>query len=291
MQDAKPARYRSIWISDVHLGTPGCKAELLADFLKANDCETLYLVGDIIDGWKLTGGWYWPQQHTNVVRKILTKAKRGTTVYYVTGNHDEFLRRYVGFGLTMGNIHVVDEHVHVTADGRRLLVLHGDAFDVITRYHRWVAAAGDLVYETAMRVNELVNSLRRRVGKPYWSLSAYAKQRVRSAAEIVATFEESVARECVRRGLDGVVCGHIHHAANREIQGIEYMNCGDWVESCTALAERPDGTIEILRWLELENAHEVESMAQPLFRAQNTWAPPAVMRPGKPESEPCKGTA
>jgi UDP-2,3-diacylglucosamine pyrophosphatase LpxH len=252
MIEAKPDRYRSLWISDVHLGTPGCKAEHLVDFLKSHHCETLYLVGDIIDGWKLTGGWYWPQEHTNVVRKILTKAKRGTKVYYVTGNHDEFLRRYVGFGLSMGNIHVVDELVHVTADGRRLLVLHGDSFDVITRYHKWIAAAGDLLYERAMRINDHVNALRRRLGMPYWSLSAYAKKRVRSAAEIVTAFEESVAREAKRRGADGVVCGHIHHAAKRSIDGVDYMNCGDWVESCTALAERLDGTIEVLRWIELE---------------------------------------
>src|SRR5580698_8823903 len=143
-------KHRSIWISDVHLGTAGCKADYLVDFLKYNECERLYLVGDIIDGWRLRSSWYWPQEHTNVVRKVLTKSKRGTKVLYVTGNHDEFLRKFVGFRLEMGNIQVVNEAVHTTADGRKLLVLHGDFFDVVTRYHRWAALAGDLAYAATM---------------------------------------------------------------------------------------------------------------------------------------------
>jgi UDP-2,3-diacylglucosamine pyrophosphatase LpxH len=249
-------RYRTIWISDVHLGTPGCKAEHLVDFLKQTPSDSLYLVGDIIDGWKLSGGWYWPQEHTNVVRKILTKAKRGTKVHYITGNHDEFLRRFVGYGLSMGNIQVVNEHVHVTADGRRILVTHGDAFDVITRYHRWIALAGDTLYESAMRFNHHFNRARRRLGLPYWSLSAYAKERVKSAVNIVSSFEEAVAHECKRRELDGVICGHIHHAEIRDIDGITYMNCGDWVESCTALAEDHNGRIEIIRWVDLSHLNQ-----------------------------------
>lgn len=244
-------RYRTIWISDVHLGTPGCQAEYLVDFLKHNHCETLYLVGDIIDGWKLSGGWYWPQEHTNVVRKVLTKAKRDTKVYYITGNHDEFLRRFVGFGLAMGNIQVVNEHVHITADGRRLLVTHGDAFDVITRYHKWLALVGDAAYNGMMKANHYFNRVRRRLNMPYWSLSAYAKQKVKNAVNIISEFEEAVARECRRRGLDGVVCGHIHHAEIRDIDGVTYLNCGDWVESCTALAEDRNGNIEILRWIDI----------------------------------------
>ncbi|WP_043765238.1 UDP-2,3-diacylglucosamine diphosphatase [Algiphilus aromaticivorans] len=250
MSEKTGKRYRTIWISDLHLGTPGCKAEHLVDFLKAHECETLYLVGDIIDGWQLSGGWYWPQEHSNVIRKLLTKAKRGTQIYYVTGNHDEFLRRFVGFGLSMGNIEVVDEHIHKTADGCQLLIVHGDAFDVITRYHKWIAMAGDTLYVNAMRINHHVNRVRRRLGMPYWSLSAYAKERVKSAVNIVSDFEESVAHECRRRGLDGVVCGHIHHAEQRDIEGVTYMNCGDWVESCTALAENFDGSVEILRWVD-----------------------------------------
>lgn len=257
----KGPRYRTIWVSDVHLGTPGCKAEHLVDFLKQNQCETLYLVGDIIDGWKLRQGWYWPQEHTNVIRKVLTKAKRGTAVHYVTGNHDEFLRRFVGFGLSMGNIQVVNERVHTTADGRKLLVIHGDAFDVITRYHRWIAFAGDALYENAMRFNHHFNRVRRRLGLPYWSLSAYAKQRVKQAVNVISTFEESVARECKRRGLDGVVCGHIHHAEIRPVDGVTYYNCGDWVESCTALAEDFNGKISIIRWVELSHLNERPKVA------------------------------
>lgn len=268
MEKSSSKRYRTIWISDVHLGTPGCKAEHLVDFLKAHQCETLYMVGDIIDGWKLTGGWYWPQEHTNVIRKVLTKAKRGTKVYYVTGNHDEFLRRFVGFGLDMGNIRVVNEHVHVTADGKRLLVMHGDAFDVITRYHKWIALAGDVLYNNAMRFNHHFNRARRRLGMPYWSLSAYAKQRVKSAVNIVSDFEESVAREARRRELDGVVCGHIHHAEIRDIGGVRYLNCGDWVESCTALAEDRNGRIEIIRWVDFQQLHERrDDVVRPLTAA------------------------
>jgi UDP-2,3-diacylglucosamine pyrophosphatase LpxH len=264
--EAKLKQYRSIWISDVHLGTPGCKAEHLVDFLKHTECENLYLVGDIIDGWKLQGGWFWPQEHTNVVRKVLTKSKRGTKVYYVTGNHDEFLRKFVGFGLAIGNIRIVNEHVHTTADGRRLLVTHGDAFDVITRYHRWVALIGDTAYDLTMRANDRLNQLRRLLGMRYWSLSAFAKQSVKNAVNIVSEFEQSVARECRRRGLDGVVCGHIHHAEIRDIDGIQYLNSGDWVESCTALAEDFNGRIEIIRWVQIDHLHESPKVT-PLKRA------------------------
>ncbi|MFT4047454.1 MAG: UDP-2,3-diacylglucosamine diphosphatase [Solimonas sp.] len=260
-------RYRTLWISDVHLGTPGCKAEHLADFLKQNSCETLYLVGDIIDGWKLRSGWYWPQEHTNVVRKVLTKAKRGTQVYYVTGNHDEFLRKFVGYELEIGNIRLVNEHVHKTADGRKLLVVHGDFFDVITRYHKWIALAGDALYEGTMRFNYWFNRGRSLLGMRYWSLSAFAKQHVKTAVNIVSTFEESLARECRRRELDGVVCGHIHHAEAREIDGVSYYNCGDWVESCTALAEDFNGRIHVVRWVELDHLN-LGGKVTPLPRSQ-----------------------
>ena len=249
--------YRTIWLSDIHLGTAGCKAEFLTDFLKRNHCETLYLVGDIIDGWKLKkSGWYWPQEHTNVIRKILTKAKRDTEVVYVTGNHDEFLRKFVDYRLEIGNIKLVNEAIHETADGRKLLVLHGDYFDVITRYHRWVALAGDMAYETMMATNHWFNRARALAGLPYWSLSAYAKHKVKNAVSIISSFEEAVARECKRRGLDGVVCGHIHHAEIRMINGVEYHNCGDWVESCTALAEDMNGKISVIRWVDIGHLNE-----------------------------------
>ncbi len=264
-QDKQPHRYRTIWLSDVHLGTPGCKAEFLVDFLKRNECETLYLVGDIIDGWKLRSTWFWPQEHTNVVRKILTKSKRGTKVYYVTGNHDEFLRKFVGFKLELGNIRVVNELVHTTADGRKLLVLHGDFFDVITRYHKWLALAGDFAYEATMAANFWFNRGRRLIGLPYWSLSAYAKDKVKGAVNVISQFEDAVARECKRRGLDGVICGHIHHAEIRDLHGITYHNCGDWVESCTALAEDFNGKLRIIRWVELGHLNTSPAVA-PLKR-------------------------
>lgn len=258
-------RYRTIWLSDIHLGTPGCKAEFLVDFLKHNECQTLYLVGDIVDGWKLRSTWFWPQEHTNVIRKVLTKAKRGTRVYYVTGNHDEFLRKFVDYRLEVGNIRIVNDAVHVTADGRRLLVLHGDWFDVITRYHRWIAFAGDFAYETTMAANFWFNRARSMLGMRYWSLSAFAKQRVKTAVNVISRFEDAVARECKRRGLDGVVCGHIHHAEVREIDGVSYHNCGDWVESCTALVEDMNGKISVLRWVEIDHLNERPKVT-PLYR-------------------------
>ena len=255
--DKPQFHYRTIWLSDIHLGTAGCKAEFLTDFLKRNHCETLYLVGDIIDGWKLKkSGWYWPQEHTNVIRRVLTKAKRDTQVIYVTGNHDEFLRKFVDYRLEIGNIKLVNEAIHETADGRRLLVLHGDYFDVITRYHRWVALAGDVAYETMMSANYWFNRVRAMAGMRYWSLSAFAKQKVKNAVSIVSSFEEAVSRECKRRELDGVVCGHIHHAEIRDINGVSYHNCGDWVESCTALAEDFNGKISVIRWVDIDHLNE-----------------------------------
>ncbi len=243
---ALPRKYRAVWISDVHLGAVGCQAEALAAFLKRTDCERLYLVGDIIDGWKLKSQFYWPQTHSNVIRRVLTKAKRGTEVIYVAGNHDEFLRRFLGFNLQMGNIRVVNEYVHHTADGRRLLITHGDKFDVITRYHRWLALAGDAAYDLSVEISRVLNRVRKLAGLPYWSLAAFAKRHVKTAVNIVSDFEHSVARECRSRGFDGVICGHIHHAEIRMIDGISYHNCGDWVESCTALAEDQSGNIHLL---------------------------------------------
>jgi UDP-2,3-diacylglucosamine pyrophosphatase LpxH len=256
-------KFRTLWVSDVHLGTPGCKAAAFADFLKQHDCEQLYLVGDIIDGWALKSEFYWPQEHSNVLRRILTKAKRGTRVTYVTGNHDEFLRKFVDNQLALGNIQVVNEAVHETADGRRLLVTHGDAFDVITRYHRWIALAGDAVYRATMQASELINHGRRLAGMRYWSLSAYAKQRVKTAVNIISNFESSVAHECRRRKFDGVVCGHIHHAEIRAVEGITYHNCGDWVDSCTALAEDTRGRIRLLRWAPAERLGAPLRLAAP----------------------------
>jgi len=239
-------RYRTIWISDVHLGTRGCNAAMLVDFLRSVECETLYLVGDIVDGWRLRKGWYWPDSHNEVIRRILKMAHRGTRVIFVAGNHDEVFRDYAG--MTFGGVEMVLEAVHETADGRRLLVTHGDSFDGVVLYHRWLAFLGDKAYEVLLRANVLVNAARRLLKLPYWSLSAHLKRKVKNAVQYVCDFEDAVAREAIERGMDGIVCGHIHCAEIRQIAGITYYNDGDWVESCTALVEDPAGAMSIVEW-------------------------------------------
>lgn len=241
----RPKRhYRTIYISDVHLGTPGCNAGLLLDFLAGVECETLYLVGDIVDGWRLKKGWYWPDEHNEVVRRILKMAHRGTRVILVAGNHDEMLRSYAG--MHFGGVEIANEAIHVTADGRRLLVVHGDAFDGVVLYARWLAFAGDKAYALLLKSNIWLNRIRRALKLPYWSLSAYLKHRVKNVVQFVCDFEEAVAHAARERGVDGVVCGHIHCAEIRQIGNIEYYNDGDWVESCTALVEDADGSMRIV---------------------------------------------
>ena len=239
-------RHRTIFISDVHLGSRGCKAELLAAFLAANDCETLYLVGDIIDGWQLRRRWYWTPDQTRVVHEILRQADQGTRVIYIPGNHDEFLRRYCG--REVAGIEIKAEAIHETADGRRLWVLHGDVFDSVICHAKWLAHLGDRAYSLALALNDRLHSARRWIGLPYWSLSAYLKRAVKNAVEYVSRYEEIVARAAAGKGVDGVMCGHIHHAEIRTIGPILYLNDGDWVESCTALVEDARGHLEILRW-------------------------------------------
>jgi UDP-2,3-diacylglucosamine pyrophosphatase LpxH len=239
-------RFRTLWISDLHLGTPGCQADALLDFLKRTECDTLYLVGDIIDGWQLRRQWYWPQTHNDVFQKLLRKARKGTRVIFVPGNHDEFARRYVSHNF--GGVEVVEDWIHETADGRKLWITHGDLFDGVIQCAKWLAYVGDSMYEFTLRLNRHLNSLRARLGLPYWSLSRYLKLRVKRAVSYVSDFEAAVAREARRRGVHGVVCGHIHHAELREIDGILYANDGDWVESLTALAEHIDGHLEIIDW-------------------------------------------
>jgi len=248
--------YRAVWISDVHLGTRGCKAAFLLDFLKRVESDYLYLVGDIVDGWRLSRSWYWNQLHNDVIQKLLRKARKGTKVIYVPGNHDEMLRDYLE--LHFGGIHVVGEAMHRTADGRRLLIIHGDAFDGVVRHARWLAFLGDRAYNAALLLNHWFNKARLSLGYPYWSLSAYLKHRVKNAVNYVSDYEVAVATEARRRGADGVVCGHIHKAEIREIDGILYCNDGDWVESCTALAEHHDGKLEILHWAEIRHLNLVE---------------------------------
>jgi UDP-2,3-diacylglucosamine pyrophosphatase LpxH len=239
-------KLRTVWISDTHLGTSGCNAELLHDFLHSIKPDTLYLVGDIIDGWRLKRGWYWPQRHNDIIRRVLKLANKGTRVIYVPGNHDEALRDYTG--LAFGGVEVVAEAIHETVDGRRLLVTHGDEFDGVVLYARWLAFLGDAGYSLLLKLNVWFNAVRRRLGLPYWSLSAYIKHRVKNAVAFISRFEEVVAHAARERGVDGVVCGHIHSAEIRDFDGITYMNDGDWVESCTALVEHHDGRIEILDW-------------------------------------------
>ena len=246
---------RTVWISDLHLGTPGCQAGPLLDFLRQYECRTLYLVGDIIDGWQLRRSWYWPQAHNDVVQKILRKARKGTRVVFVPGNHDEFARRYVEHNF--GGVDVHEDCVHTTVDGRRLWVTHGDLFDGVIQCARWLAVAGDIAYETTLRFNRHLNRLRARLGMPYWSLSRYLKLKVKRAVSYVCAFEEAVAREVRRRGLDGVVCGHIHQAEIRDIGGVLYCNDGDWVESLTALVEHHDGRLEIVDWSDWLGAQPV----------------------------------
>jgi UDP-2,3-diacylglucosamine pyrophosphatase LpxH len=245
-EEGEPPRYRAVFISDLHLGTPGCQAGPLLDFLKHHPCDTLYLVGDIIDGWQLRRRWYWPQSHNDVVQKLLRRARKGCRVVFVPGNHDEFARHFTGHHF--GGIEVVQEAVHTTADGRRLWVIHGDHFDGVIQCAKWLAYLGDNLYEFTLRMNRHLNSLRARMGLPYWSLSQYLKHKVKTALNYVTRFEAAVAAEAGRRGLDGVVCGHIHRPEIRDIDGILYCNDGDWVESLSALVEHREGRLELVHW-------------------------------------------
>ena len=241
-------RLRSVFISDVHLGFKGCRAEFLLDFLRRVECEQIYLVGDIIDLWSLQRTFYWPQAHNDVIRTILGKAKHGTRVVYVPGNHDRAFRDHDG--LTLGNVEIRLEAIHETADGRRFLVLHGDEFDSIVRASPLLESVGNHAYAAALRLNRYVNAVRQRLGYPYWSLAAFLKHKVKNAVKYIANFERALAVEARRRGVDGVICGHIHRAEITEIDGILYCNDGDWVESCTTLVEDFAGRLSLLRWTE-----------------------------------------
>jgi UDP-2,3-diacylglucosamine pyrophosphatase LpxH len=238
--------FRALFISDVHLGARGCQAELLLDFLRYHDADTIYLVGDIVDGWRLRSSWYWPQAHNDVVQKLLRKARKGARMIYVPGNHDEFLREY--YGTHFGGIEVAERYIHLGADGRRYLVIHGDHFDLVVTQARWLAHLGDYAYTAAIAINRVFNNLRRRFGFGYWSLSQWAKHKVKNAVNYIGEFEKTLVIEARRNAADGVICGHIHHAAIHNKFGVTYINCGDWVESCTAIAEHPDGRFEIITW-------------------------------------------
>ena len=248
-------QYRTIFLSDVHLGTKNCQAEELLEFLKAHDAETIYLVGDIIDFWRIKRKARWPQAHNDVLQKLLRKVRKGTHIYYIPGNHDEALRAYCGH--RFGGIEIVEQAFHETADGRRFLVLHGDAFDVVVRYAKWLAFLGDSAYEMSISINTWYNALRRRLGLPYWSLSAWLKHKVKTAVNFIGEYEQALTAEARRNGADGVICGHIHHAVAHKIDGIEYINTGDWVESCTAAAESYDGRLEIIHWMDRQSIRPI----------------------------------
>ena len=241
-------RYRAIFISDIHLGTAGCQANALLAFLRAHPSDYLYLVGDIVDGWQLRRRWFWPQSHNDVVQKLLRRARKGCKVIFIPGNHDEFARGFLGH--EFGGIEVRKDAIHTTFDGRRLWVTHGDYFDGVIQCAKWLAFLGDNLYEFTLKLNRYLNGWRARMGLPYWSLSAYLKQKVKTALNYVTDFEVAVANEARAQGLDGVVCGHIHRAEMRDINGTLYCNDGDWVESRSALVEHRDGRLELLYWNE-----------------------------------------
>ena len=241
--------YRSIFVSDIHFGTRDCKADQLNNFLKHNTCETLYLVGDIIDVWKITQNkWRWKQSHSNAIRRILGHAKRGTRVVYVAGNHDEFLRPLIQYGFSFGRVEIVNQCEHIGRDGKHYLVTHGDLFDGITKLAPWLVFLGDKAYDFVLKLNSSFNAVRHRLGFGYWSLSRFLKHKVKTSANFIFQFEGNLAAYCRKRGFDGVICGHIHHAEIRDIDGITYMNDGDWVESMTALVEHHSGKWEIITW-------------------------------------------
>lgn len=244
--------YRSIFISDIHLGSKDSKAELLVDFLKHNTCETLYLVGDIIDGWKMQQNrMKWKQSHTNVIRKILKHSQKGTRIVYIVGNHDEFLRPFLPFAFNFSSIEIHNQIEHIGADGKHYLVVHGDLFDGITRLAPWISFLGDRAYDIVLSFNSKFNWIRHKLGFGYWSLSKYLKYKVKKSIDFIFQFEQNLAGYCKKRGFAGIICGHIHFAEIKDIDGIIYMNDGDWVESCSALVEHHDGRFEIIYWIEM----------------------------------------
>lgn len=252
--------YRTIWLSDVHLGTRGCKAQALLDFLRHHDAQFIYLVGDIFDGWALRKSWFWSQEFNDVVQKLLRKARKGAKVVYLPGNHDEFMHHFVD--LEFGHISIKKEVIHTTADGRRLLVLHGDEFDGVVKYNKWIALLGSRAYDAALILNHWFNVIRRAMGLPYWSLSAYLKFKVKNACKFVSDFENALAEHARKQRCDGIVCGHIHRAEIRTIQGVQYCNDGDWVESCTSLVEHQDGRLELITWADVQSAKPVQDTAE-----------------------------
>ncbi|MCB9994203.1 MAG: UDP-2,3-diacylglucosamine diphosphatase [Hyphomicrobiaceae bacterium] len=266
-ETARPRHVRSLFISDVHLGMRAIRVGQLLAFLRQIEADNIYLVGDILDGWRLAKSWHWPQDYSDLTGALLDKANRGARIVYLPGNHDEFLREYLG--TYFGDVEFVDQTIHVTAQGRSYLVMHGDQFDVVVRHAKWLAHVGDWAYNFALRTNGAINWVRRRLGKDYWSLSAWAKQKVKGAVSVIGQFEETLTNEAKRQGVDGVICGHIHLADMHDRLGIHYINTGDWVESCTAIVENEDGEFELVRWTSLTPA---ESQKRPRGRRKKALA-------------------
>jgi UDP-2,3-diacylglucosamine pyrophosphatase LpxH len=242
----QPTRYRAVFVSDIHLGTRTSQAAALLEFLRVVEADTYYLVGDIIDFWRVRRGPHWPQSHNDVLQKLLRKVRKGARVVFIPGNHDEGLRDYCG--THFGGVEIARTHLHTTADGRQYIVMHGDEFDVVVRTAKWLAFLGDRGYEAALWLNNPLNWVRRHLGLGYWSLSAYLKGRVKQAVSFIGAYEHAVAEEARRQHVGGIICGHIHQAADRRIGNIHYLNCGDWVESCTAIVEMQSGQLAVVRW-------------------------------------------
>jgi UDP-2,3-diacylglucosamine pyrophosphatase LpxH len=274
LADPTVRHFRTLFISDVHLGSKAAKADFLIDFLRHHEAETIVLVGDIVDGWRLKRNWYWPQAFNDVTQKLLRKARKGTRIIYIPGNHDEFLRDFPG--THFGGVEVADRIIHEAADGKRYLVVHGDEFDGVVQHAKWLAFLGDWSYRTILMLNTLVNRARRRLGFGYWSFSAYLKVKVKNALQFIENFEAAVADEARRRGVDGVICGHIHKAEMRDIDGIAYVNDGDWVESCTAVAEHADGRLEIVEWAKVRSWSVIDRSRKLPSPADEPLPEPAV---------------
>jgi UDP-2,3-diacylglucosamine pyrophosphatase LpxH len=260
----KILQYKSIWISDIHLGTRGCQADMVLEFIKYTRSENLYLVGDIVDGWALKNRWYWPQQHNDVIQKILRKARHGTRVFYIAGNHDEILRKFIPINL--GNVEILNQLIYEALNGKKYWVIHGDQFDGIIRYAKWLSILGSFAYEALIAFNRYLNYFRRRFGKEYWSLSKYIKFKVKNAVKFISEFESLVVSSAKQKNTQGVICGHIHHPAIENMKDIEYKNCGDWVENCTALVEHFNGNFELIHWLDKRKEISEDTLIEEEFR-------------------------
>jgi UDP-2,3-diacylglucosamine pyrophosphatase LpxH len=275
VQEPDTTHYRSIWISDAHLGTRTCWAGRLLDFLRHHDSEHLYLVGDLVDGWQLKRSWRWTQSYNDVIQKVLRKVRKGTRVIYIPGNHDEFARDYES--LQFGGITILKDAIHETANGKRLLVLHGDEFDGVVHYARWLAFLGSYGYDLILLLTYWINKLRRKTGVGQWSLAAFLKDKVKNIMKFISDYETALVREARKRGADGVICGHIHKADLREIDGVIYGNTGDWVESCSALVEREDGRLEIIHWFQERDYRQEDSLPSAAFNSPNSGQPRTEM--------------